>query len=42
MKNWKKVKVNILLEKNICVSFAIMPKEKIHATIYCPNVARSF
>ena len=27
MKNWKKVKVNI--EKNICASFAIMPKKKI-------------
>ena len=40
MKNWKKVKVNI--EKNMCVSFAIMPKEKIRATIYCPNVAHSF
>ena len=34
MKNWKKVKVNI--EKNMCVSFVIMPKEKTHATIYCP------
>ena len=40
MKNWKKVKVN--LEKNMSVSFAILPKEKIHATTYCPNVARSF
>ena len=27
MKNWKKINVNI--EKNICVSFAIMPKKKI-------------
>ena len=26
MKNWKKIKVNI--EKNMCVSFAIMPKKK--------------
>ena len=36
MKNWQKVKVN--MEKNMCVSFAIMPK-KNHATIYCPNSA---
>ena len=27
MKNWKKINVNI--EKNICVSFAIMQKKKI-------------
>ena len=27
MKNWKKIKVNI--EKNMCVSFEIMPKKKI-------------
>ena len=39
MKNWKTIKVNI--EKKLCVSFAIRPK-KNHATIYCPNVARSF
>ena len=26
MKNWKKIKVNI--EKNMCVSFEIMPKKK--------------
>ena len=35
MKNWKKIKVNI--EKNMCVSFEIMPKKKHLATIYCPN-----
>ena len=39
MKNWKKIKVN--MEKNMCVSFAIMPK-KIMLVYYCPNVARSF
>ena len=27
MKNWKKINVDI--EKNICVSFAIMPTKKI-------------
>ena len=27
MKNWKKIKANI--EKNMCVSFEIMPKKKI-------------
>ena len=26
MKNWKKIKANI--EKNMCVSFEIMPKRK--------------
>ena len=36
MKNWKKI--NVKIEKDICVSFAIMPKKnKNHATIYCPN-----
>ena len=33
MKNWKKIKVN--MEKNMCVSFAIMPprpkEKKTHA-----------
>ena len=43
MKNWKKIKVN--MEKNMCVSFAIMPpppKKKIMPLNYCPNVARIF
>ena len=29
MKSWKKIKVN--MEKNMCVSFAIMPPQKNHA-----------
>ena len=43
MKNWKKRKAN--MEKNMCVSFEIMPKKKKkenRVAIYFINVARSF
>ena len=41
MKNWKKIKVNI--EKNMCVSFEIMPKKKKIMPLYLlSKLARSF
>ena len=40
MKNWKKIKVNI--EKNMCVSFEIMPKKAKSCHYLLSKLARSF
>ena len=37
MKNWKKINVNI--EKNICVSFVIMPKKKTIMPLFIVQIS---